>query len=509
MGEVPAVLRRACTPVDETTQAGVGKEGMRIRVDRGAALLVVASLAAVCAAAGGGAAAVAAEAASPSAIGDALPVSIAVSPAYARTGLVVVSASRAGGCSSNCGQLWLSHDRGDSWTRVDRSGFSGAHLGVAVDGGGHEILFASTSSGVERSEDLGATWTSVGGAGIPTVSPDFAHDLLVAVAGKPDYVVRGGGSQPASGSAGTMADADWAIPSGYSAPGRFAPVLLGGLSGSVPTVERCTTAFACSAPAPLPAPDSFAGPANLATSSAYAQDGGVFAQTADGVYKSTDGGASFTPMVLPTAGATHVGIGMLATSPTYAEGGPDRHVYVALMVVHGTGKSMTVSGGIDASSDGGATWSPLGPTSPLDHGAMSVAAAPDGRVFAGYFGPSGAGLLCNPEGRSWRAGCSAVQPAAAATGAGTALPGSRPCTGTACAGSTAAPSTNALPDTGGAQQPDRAAGSDPRRLAIRPAAAAGGSGGWRVAAVVALAVVLAGAIGAAVFLRRRRGHGAA
>src|SRR5437867_9438871 len=70
--------------------------------------------------------------ASPSAIGDAVPVWIAVSPAYGRTGLVIAIASD-GHCSSDCVHLWISHDRGDTWQKAQGSAPPGNRAVIAVD----------------------------------------------------------------------------------------------------------------------------------------------------------------------------------------------------------------------------------------------------------------------------------------------------------------------------------------------------------------------------------------
>ena len=75
------------------------------------------------------------------------------------------------------------------------------------------------------------------------------------------------------------------------------------------------------------------------------------------------------------------------------------------------------TGGVYRSTDGGATWARLGSPSRLDGGASAVAVAPQGRLFAGYVGgPQGAaGLLCSTDGAHWAPLCPpVVSPATAA-----------------------------------------------------------------------------------------------
>jgi hypothetical protein len=87
----------------------------------------------------------------------------------------------------------------------------------------------------------------------------------------------------------------------------------------------------------------------------------------------------------------------------------------------GGGAGAYNAGGVYRTSNGGATWQEVGTPGPFDVGATAVALAPDRRLFAGYLqvtsqGSYG-GLLCSSDaGKTWHAACA---PAGAAKGSGT------------------------------------------------------------------------------------------
>lgn len=360
-------------------------------------------------------------AAPPSGIGSANVFGIAVSPAYLDTGLVVATAQPLGvRCSSSCLQLWVSHDGGASWQQSPATGWNQGRPVIAVSASGHEVLFAGAGSDLRRSDDDGSTWTVVPGApgaAFPAVSPHFATDSTVAGAmGGQDFLLRGSVVEHATGSSGSIIDMAFSYVPSYPSAGAHAPVLLSGMDSSskLPVVQQCSATFVCSGSATLPGATTFSAPALLYPSNDFADDGVVFAQSGRGIYRSTDGGLSFTliPMGDPTASSTATP--SFALAPGYRQNGAVRTAYASVLQIYmpaqpGAPKKPS-SGGIYRTTDGGQTWAPVGSPSPLDGGSMAVATAPDGRVFAGYIGSSygGAGLLCSSDGQTWRASCPSV-----------------------------------------------------------------------------------------------------
>jgi len=429
---------------------------------------------------------------------------VSVSPAYLRTGVVVVSAHVASSCQQDCVHLWVSRNRGASWQRAAATSWRHGRAIVVLDGAGRELLLADdTTTSAQRSGDLGATWNDLGAAGNETPAPSFASDGAIAVAGSRDVVVSTAGAHDVAGSGGSMHDAEFAF--AQSPAGSRAPALLSGVDArsGAPLVERCDASLSCADPAALPGGTQWSGAAmTMAFSNGYASDGVVFAGTGLGVYKSSDGGATFAPLsVAPGASAT--GTPMLALGPGYAEHGGSRTVYVAVVQIikpdSTAGGHPHTAGGVYRSTDGGATFASLGSPSALDKGATAIAVAPDGRLFAGYLDfPGGAGLVCN-DGTGWKPLCGG--PADAAGGKGTgAGSGASACHAARCL---AAPASAAT----AAPSPGVASGPTPGVVpAIQAGAHAGGASGHGVVVVGVVAAVVAALLAVAGALRAARRH---
>jgi hypothetical protein len=362
-----------------------------------------------------------------------LVMAISVSPAYSRTGLVVVQST--GLYCSNCGHLWVSRDRGVSWQLQPATGWAYTAPTVAVGPGGEEDLLASSPKGWQISRDLGATWQTMTQAGSATAMPSYPSDRAVAVAGggQGDYLVTDASAQTVTGSGGLYVDADFAMPSAGN------PLLVSEdkQTGRV-VIERCTAALTCSGPALLGSGAGMGG-TNLAFSPRYGQDGVVFADVQTvGLFKSTDDGTTFSPLPLTVPGAHMTTYPALVLAPGYGDAG-NRTAYAAVfaqMPVPSGGGPPTYSGGVYRSGDGGASWINLG--GPLTAGATSVAVAPDGRLFAGYWTAGKvAGLLCSLDGgKTWAATCGGAQVTAESrsrSGSGTA-PTRSPAPGSARSG---------------------------------------------------------------------------
>lgn len=465
---------------------------------------------------------VVAASAPPSAVGDEAILSLQVSPAYTRTGLVVAVTATLNQCSKDCVHVWVTRDGGSAWHRATAIGFEGGHpLVIGLDKPGAEHLYAGTSSGVQRSDDFGETWTGVGGGGIAAVALTSAGESAITVAGggAPDYMLESGTSRPISGSGGKLQDVDVMLAPSFPAAGSHPPALLAGIDPStgLPVLQRCSADLSCSGAITLAGATRFTSPVTLAPSSDYAGDGVVFAQTGTGIYKSVDGGTSYAPLApAPSGGDITTATPMIALASGYREAGPVRMLYAAVIQVHsktkpGPGQSPTF-GDVYRSDDAGASWKPFGTPGPFDAGAMAVAVAPTGRVFGGYIDQGFGGLLCN-DGGGWQPSCpaqggggsvtqpvgasAATHPVTAAGSGASACSGCRPASGGAApaqspGGGTAAAGSGSA---GGASAAAPGAGAAaPATTAPGSTASAGGRGPGVIIAVIAVAV-LAGLAG--------------
>jgi hypothetical protein len=251
-----------------------------------------------------------------------------------------------------------------------------------------------------------------------------------------------------------------------------------------------------------------AGTPNLYLSSDFGNDGAVFAQTASGIFKSSNGGGTFTPMVIGANGASATSTSMMALAPGYRETGPVRTAYAAVMQAFGTGKDMKRTGGVFRTTDGGTTWNAVGNPGPMDEGVLALAAAPDGRLFAAFLTSHvQGGLLCSTDGgATWQVACPVVGTGSNGVNAAKATnaPG---CSGSGCAaaggatpasgsgsGAGAPAAASSLPATGGA-----GAGAVNGNLIAAPKSP---SRPWLLPLIVAAALAVAAIVASVV---RRRG----
>jgi len=450
-------------------------------------------------------AAAAAPPASP--IGDNQQVyAIVVSPAYVTTGLVVAAAGTLSSTNKQL-SLFVSQDGGATWGRAAGAGWDGGAPAIGIGPSGREVLVAGTGKGVQRSDDLGQTWTRIGDAGTPSIMPSFGGDGAVAVGdGAHDYIVRGGASSAVAGSSGTLQDFAFAFMAGASShSGGWAPVLLSAVDPhtNLSVVERCTAQLACSGPATtLAGTSAYSGPPTLLPSTTFASDGTVFARTQMAVFKSTDGGATFAPLAVSptTAGTTYPAMGL---APGYSEHGAVRTAYVTELQGATQEHSPNTQGGVYRTTDGGATWAHLGDGTQLTGGAMALAVAPDGRVFASYLGLASTsihgGLLCSIDGGgTWLGTCPAMGTARRAHSAVSMAPVP---TAVSNAGGAAGAvkglqggATNAGPSAGAGAQPVQPAAANPMRGGVN----------WRFPLVLAVVAVLLSVSSLGVGRLRRR-----
>jgi len=467
----------------------------------------------------------------PSAIGDRPVFWIAVSPAYNTTGLVAAIASASDGCpggQKSCSGLWISHDGGASWSRTAAQGWDGSRLEITLDAAGREVMFSQGST-LERSDDGGATWTSVGASGLPAIAPSYPADGMLAVANATngDYVVRNGVQHPVAGSSKPDADIDFMLAPSFPDGGKYSPALVSAEDTTTNTllVQKCTADLVCSGVAPLAGAPVMAVPIHLHPAGDYASSGVVFAQTGRGIYRSADGGGSFALIPMGDPKATATATPMLALAPGFSANGAVRTAYAAVFQIINDQthpKQSGSEGGVYRTTDAGVTWQKMGSPGPVDGGVISVAVAPDGRLFAGYLtgfaGQSGTqrphnGLVCSADGGStWRASCPGVGIHASdahnggAQGAGgNGANGQGGCAGKGCAGAQDA--------HGGSQGAGAGAGGAGGVQGVATGAQAGSSGvlgahpAVSAVAFAVAAVLLAGLAvtsGASRRLRRRR-----
>jgi hypothetical protein len=447
----------------------------------------------------------------PSAIGDQAVQWLAVSPAYSRTGLVVALAAPLHGCSQNCLHLWVTHNGGSTWSEAAGRGWAGGRPVIGVDGSGRDVLVAASGSTLQLSTDSGGSWVDAAsnGTALPAIAPSFARDRTVAAANPQghDFVYRVGSVVPVAGSGGRLTDLEFMYAPEFPSGGRYAPALLSASDphSGLPVIERCSAGLSCSGATSLPGSGSFSAPATLIPSTDYGNDGVVFAQTGRGIYKSTDGGAAFSLLTLvPSNGASATATPMLALASGYREAGPVRTAYAAVFQVFTNLKNPYSAGGVYQTTDGGASWHPLGSPSPLDSGVMAVAVAPDGRLFAGYLGEANnaasGGLLCSQNGgRTWQASCSPV-------GGGTAS--SAGSSRGTCSGAACSAAEHGTPTQAASLQGTSTSASSQRGTASLLGSADPSHGGTGVAialGVSAFLILLLSACGAYVvsYLRRR------
>jgi|SRR5579884_2789601 len=445
----------------------------------------------------------------PSAIGNEAVVWIAVSPAYMHTGTVVAASASLNGCPSktNCSHIWVTHDGGYSWKQAAAQGWAGIHPAIAVDNAGHEVIFGAANNGVLRSDDDGNTWKVVGeGGGTPTPEPSYPSDQGVAVAGHQDYVLRGAQSQNVSGSGGAMSDATFGLAPSFPTGGSNPAALLGGMDPKtgLPAVETCDAHLSCSSEAILNGAGPMAGPPNMYLSPNFVNDGTAFAQTASGVFRTSNGGRTFTPVNVGAAGATATSTAMLALAPHFDGNGASHTAYAAVLQAFGSGKNMKRSGGVYRSADAGLTWSIVGNSGPLSDGSLAVAVAPDGRIFASYLTNQGqGGLLCSTDGTTWLAFCPAVGDAANGSHGTGARPGSS-CTTGSCSGVVANSNQTATSTSSGeaaASNGTSDAGAPPTATNLAGTHESTPSRPWMIPLIIAAVLAVAAAVAGP--LRRR------
>jgi len=273
--------------------------------------------------------------------------------------------------------LYRSSDGGTSWTVVSATGY---YPSITVDPTTPQTVYAGGRSHVRKSIDGGATWVSKS-AGIPSedvrsivIDPSAPNTLYAGVSATGVYKSNDGGDTwapigPLAGPVGLSVYAlalDSADPDTIYAAGIV--VQVGGIG-----VFKSTDGGASWAPTPL-------APSTFSLAFAPSTPARLLAGTGDGIWRSSDGAASW---VAASAGLTNVAIRALAS----AAGG---RVYAG-----------ATSGKVFRGHGGGAGWHPVG-VSVFDDPVASLAVDPtnSATVYAGSFGTRGI-AKSSDGGASW------------------------------------------------------------------------------------------------------------
>jgi hypothetical protein len=413
-------------------------------------------------------------------------------------------------CSRDCLTIQRSSDGGRTFARLPARGWTSGDLRAVAHPALGTVLLSSTSAGLAVSTDGGTTFRVVTPVtGLVDARRRDARSLDVVVAGDdgPPVLV----TLPA-GTSRTLPDTGLASPQlvlhpAYPRVPAGQPVAFAaGVDRATkqPVVLRCDAAFHCGrAVAAGPAGDF----AHLYVSPGFAHDHTLLVTTIHTatVLRSTDGGATFTPVVLvpPRADATATTIQSVVFTPDFDRVAGTGAVYAAVLrTVSARDDLVTTDGGVYRSADA-ATWSRYGGAGATGTGVTALAVDPAHRVVAaGFFAlPDGGGVVCSRAGTSWRASC-----AMGATAAGDAGPPAAAGTAPAKPGATRGARGGGAAATG-APVADTAAQRSTSALAARRSARHRSGGVLPVGAAVA--ALAAGAISVTVAVRRRTGRATA
>lgn len=307
--------------------------------------------------------------------------------------------SLGGRCDANCAVLFHSADGGASWEKLPARGIGDAPSDLVVSPVyPHDPrIFVMTPSGLRRSVDGGATFSSVNEphVGPATMSPAFADgdDRILVGAGP-------GWTYDASDDLTTPFH-----PGAFATPNAihfdFAPELpdtvfaghfVHGEEGAKwPVVTRCR-AGRCDHRTALPRSPQ---PPEVYVPPGFDETGLVFAWHGGGVLRSADAGVTFehAELRLPPGVAPQV---------EAISGDADANLYLAWWDLH-EGERF---GGVLRSTDGGRTWHPVGQGTALDGGVAEVAVSANGTVLAAPREKPAGGILCSADrGATWLTRC--------------------------------------------------------------------------------------------------------
>jgi hypothetical protein len=393
-------------------------------------------------------------------------------------------------CERACERLVRTRDGGQTWAALPARGWAPGEV-VAADVDGATVLLSPGGAGPQVSVDGGASFRTVTGPGATVETRGTTAFLGGADGGAATLDLRSlrvtsSSRLPVSNARVVPHPAYPAVPAGEP----YALVSGTDPATGFPAVARCDARWRCSAPSVVVTREDMA---RAYVSPGFARDRTVVVTLArGGLYRSTDGGVTYAPEVVAPARANEVvaSYPSVAFTPDFdAARGTGRVVAGAISVATGGGGAL--SGGVYASTSSG-RWSRVGGAGPPDKGVTALALHPSGALYAGYFAPPSAGVVCLGD-RRWSATCPAVAGRSGAGGANR-TPGPAPDSGhqvragarPPVAGATMTPRTRA----------DRAGSPAPPRDATRESRMPG-------APAAALALAAAGVVLARRRVRRR------
>lgn len=304
---------------------------------------------------------------------------------------VYAAGSAKGGCgAARCPAIFVSHDAGASWVRLPADGYLDGDLLLPPSFPDDPRIFASSPVALQVSADGGRTFVKVSSVGgFAAMSPAFSSgDPRVLLGDAPGWIYNDADRtvKPlVSVSPGSSLSRTFAFSPSYATDGRL---LVGGTTTPVGGADVATVTV-CSRENCLPTTtlDHLSGSPQLLASSRYADDGLVFAWRPSGLYRSTDGGFSFSPVSVPSQG-------IIQTVVQRPGGG-------FLMAVSARLVSLPLAGGLFTSPDG-AAWKRLAAAGD-DVGAVTEIG---GRLLMAPTAFTGGGVRCSDDGgATWHPRC--------------------------------------------------------------------------------------------------------
>ena len=325
---------------------------------------------------------------------------IVPSPHYTQDRTIFASGVSFDDCAgTGCPVLFKSTDAGAHWTKLGAGTFQGGTVMLPPSYPADSRIFAGTAQHLQVSTDNGDTFQDIAPAGFnAAMAPDFSSgDPLIFIGEHPPgwvYTAQGGSN-------GTLGPLQYSsLPASDTLSFGFSPtyatdrtVLVGTEPAASATPEAAAVSVChgsvCGEPVSLPG--AFLLP-QLFVSRSFDTTGLALAWRDHSLYRSTDGGRSFSALALPGDGSVR----------TLTEGA-DGALYLGLSDVTTDGRKL---GGLFVSRNQGSSWTRLGPGSVLDQGVQSIAVLAGGRLLVGPAVTTGGGVRCSADGgASWAARC--------------------------------------------------------------------------------------------------------